>query len=152
MIALVYIKDIGGIQMQKELEITSEQLATLLWIKALEEYEDGINITLRDKYCNFVDNNSDIEGIDSAEFAKNKDILVSYGLLAEIEDSLEFTKKGNELIETVSNTESEEGVQPYESAKKSFPDFWAIKGFIDDNGDIIQIALATASLLVTIIK
>lgn len=138
--------------MEKELEITSEQLATLLWIKALEEFEDGINITLLDKYCNFVDNNSDIEGMDSTEFAKNKEILVNCGLLVETEDSLEFTKKGNEVIETVSNTESEEGVQPYEYAKKSFPDLWAIKGFIDDNSEIIHIALATASLLVTIIK
>ena len=69
--------------MEKYIEITTEQLATLLWIKSLDDFEDGVNITLRDKYYNFIENNSVIEGMESAEFDKNKEFLVKQKLLKE---------------------------------------------------------------------
>lgn len=79
--------------MTNQLEITDGQLATLLWIKALDDFEDGINITLQDKYYNFIENNSVIEGMEVAEFVKYKEMLVENGLLEEIDENLEFTKK-----------------------------------------------------------
>lgn len=138
--------------MAKRIELSTEQLATLLWIKALDDFEDGVNISLRDKYYNFIENNSVIEGMESAEFDSFKEKLVSCKLLKEDEEKLEFTKKGREVVEILTNTEKKKGLQPYKLKNGVYPDFAAIKKFIDDNSNIIQAVLATASLLVEIIK
>ena len=80
--------------MEKMIEITVEQLATLLWIKALDEFEDENLVTLSDKYYNFIENNSVIEEMEVEEFDRNKEILVVNKLLKETEEKLEFTKTG----------------------------------------------------------
>lgn len=138
--------------MQKNIEITTEQLATLLWIKSLDDFEDGVNITLQDKYYNFIENNSVIEGMESAEFDKNKEFLVKQKFLKENNKNIVFTEKGAKLVEIIAKTEIEKGLKPYRLDKKSFPNYANIKKFIDDNSNVLQVALAVASLLITIIR
>lgn len=137
--------------MEKQIEITKGQLATLLWIDALDKFEDGVNISLRDKYYNFIENNSVIEGMESTEFDNYKEMLVAYGLLKETADKLEFTKKGKELVKVVVNADKENELEHIQLEKKSFPSYADIKKFIDDNANVIEIAIAVTSLLVTII-
>lgn len=138
--------------MAKRIELSTEQLATLLWIKALDDFEDKINVTLRDKYYNFIENNSVIEDMESAEFNSIKEKLVACKLLKEDEEKLEFTKTGREVVEIVDKTEREKGLQPYKLEKGILPNYSDIRKFIDDNSNVLQVALATASLLISIIK
>ena len=78
-------------------KITVAQLATLLWIKALDDYEDSNFKGLRDKYYNFIENNSVIEDMEVSEFDKNKEFLVEQSIgFREVYDgeelSVEFIK------------------------------------------------------------
>ena len=133
-------------------KITVEQLATLLWIKALDDYEDNNFKGLRDKYYNFIENNDDIEGMESSEFDRNKEFLVEQKLLKETNSKLEFTKKGIEVVEIVSKTEKENDLKPYQLEKGNLVNYADIKKFIDDNSNVLQVALATVSLLISIIQ
>ena len=135
--------------MTNQLEITDGQLATLLWIKALDDFEDGINITLQDKYYNFIENNSVIEGMEVAEFINYKKMLVANGLLKETDKKLEFTKKGKEIVGKICD---EDGVKASPIKKGKFPSFTDIKRFINDNSDVIQAVLATTSVVLSIIE
>ena len=87
--------------------------------------------------------------MEVAEFVKYKEMLVENGLLEEIDENLEFTKKGQEIVEKVCD---EEEVKASPIKKGKFPSFKDIKRFINDNSDVIQAVLATASVVLSIIE
>ena len=138
--------------MKKEIEITVEQLATLLWIKALDDFEDDVNITLRDKYYNFIENNSVIEGMETEKFNTNKEILIALELLQEDEDNITITKSGRKVIKLITKIEKKNGERPFENKENKRMTYDYIKKIIDENINIIQVALTTLSILIAIIK
>ena len=129
-------------------QITVQQLATLLWIKELDNFEDGVNITLRDKYYNFIENNSVVEGIDIQAFDSYKVALIKLKLIKETDEKLEFTKAGREVLEIVSKAEQENGLEPYILERRNLPKYVDIKKFIDDNSNVSAMTLATEDNLI----
>lgn len=138
--------------MKDELQLTVEELATLLWIKALDDFNDGVNISLRDKYYNFIENNSAVDDIEISEFDSIKNTLVSYDLLKETDERLEFTKKGKNVVENVYSTG--ERVDEVDSNNKNgmVGLYNKIKSFINDNSSVLQVTLAATSIILSVVE
>ena len=138
--------------MKNELQLTVEELATLLWIQKLDEFNDGVNISLRDKYYNFIENNSVVDDIEISEFDSIKDKLVSYDLLRETDERLEFTKAGRDVVEKVYSTEKKVDEADCDSKKGLIELYKKIKRFINDNSSVLQVTLAATSIILSAVE
>ena len=138
--------------MKNELQLTVEELATLLWIQKLDEFNDGVNISLRDKYYNFIENNSAVDDIEISEFDSIKDKLVSYDLLRETDERLEFTKAGRDVVEKVYSTEKKVDEADCDSKKGLIELYKKIKRFINDNSSVLQVTLAATSIILSAVE